>query len=74
MGQIRDEILLRKIALRLKKLREEKDISQETLYRDTDINIARIETTKVNISVSTLSRLCEYFGISMFEFFKKIDG
>ncbi len=74
MGQIRDEILLRKIALGLKKLREESGISQDALYNDTDINVARIETAKVNISVSKLSRLCQYFEISLSDFFKKVDG
>jgi transcriptional regulator with XRE-family HTH domain len=72
MAQIRDEILLEKIALRLKMLREKKGVSQETVYHETDIHIARIEAVKVNISVSTLSRLCNYFGISLSEFFKKI--
>lgn len=73
MGQVRDEILLQKIALRLKALREEHDLSQEQLYNETDIHIARIETAKVNVSVSTLSKLCEYFDISLAEFFRKIE-
>ena len=72
MAQIRDQELLQQIALKLKKLREKKGVSQEQLYNDTDIHIARIETGKVNISVSTLSKLCKYFDISLSEFFKKI--
>lgn len=72
MAQIRDEILLQKIALRMKSLREKKGLSQEEVYNDTEIHIARIETAKVNISVSTLSALCDYFEISLAEFFKKI--
>jgi transcriptional regulator with XRE-family HTH domain len=73
MGQIKDEILLNKIALRLKALREDKGISQEQLYNETDIHIARIETAKYNISVSTLSKLCKYFKISLTDFFSKIE-
>lgn len=72
MGQIRDEKLLNQIALRLKALREEHKVSQEELYNDTEIHIARIETSRVNVSVSTLSRLCEYFGITLNEFFAGI--
>jgi len=72
MAQIRDQELLQQIALKLKKLREKKGVSQEQLYNDTDIHIARIETGKVNISVSTLSKLCKYFDISLSEFFKRI--
>ena len=72
MAQIRDEILLQKIALKLKKLREKKKLSQAQLTHETDIHIARLETGKVNISISTLSKLCEYFDITLAEFFKKI--
>lgn len=39
------------------------------MYIDTNIHIARIETAKVNISVSTLKAICDYFGISLAEFF-----
>jgi len=72
MAQIRDQALLQRIALRLKKLREKKGVSQEQLYNETDIHIARIETAKVNVSISTLSKLCDYFEISLSEFFKRL--
>jgi transcriptional regulator with XRE-family HTH domain len=72
MAQLRDDNLLKKIALRLKALREERGLSQEELYNETDIHIGRIETGRSNISVSTLSMLCKYFGISLSEFFKKV--
>jgi transcriptional regulator with XRE-family HTH domain len=73
MGQIKDEILLHKISIRLKTLREENHLTQEQVYNETDIHIARIETAKVNISVSTLSKLCSYFKISLTDFFKGIE-
>jgi DNA-binding Xre family transcriptional regulator len=62
--------LLFGIAQRIKQLREEKNISQEVFYIDTDIHIARIETGKLNITVSTLQAICEYFEISLSDFFK----
>jgi transcriptional regulator with XRE-family HTH domain len=62
--------LLLKIAQRIKQLREEKNVSQEVFYIDTDIHIARIETGKLNITVSTLQDICGYFDISLFDFFK----
>jgi DNA-binding transcriptional regulator YiaG len=37
MGQIRDSKLLRKIALTIKELREEKGVSQEEVYNDINI-------------------------------------
>ena len=72
MAQLRDQELLQRIALKLKQLREKKGLSQEEVYNETDIHIARIETAKVNVSVSTLSKLCDYFDVSLSEFFKKI--
>lgn len=68
--QVRDTELLWKIAQRLKKLREMKGVSQRDVLDETDIHIARIETAKLNISVSTLDALCRYFGITLSEFFE----
>lgn len=73
MGQIRNDKLLKLIALRIKELRLEKDISQEDFYIDTNIHIARIETAKINLSISTLNAICEYFDITLREFFKDIQ-
>jgi transcriptional regulator with XRE-family HTH domain len=64
--------LLNKIAKRIKQLREEKCVSQDTFYIDTDIHIARIELGKINITVSTLQDICNYFEISLSEFFKEM--
>jgi len=68
--QRKNTILVSKIASRVKQLREEKNISQELFYIDTEIHIARIETGKSNITVSTLLAICEYFGVSLSEFFQ----
>jgi len=68
-----NKILVSKIANQIKQLRENKGISQEMFYIDTDIHIGRIESGKSNITVSTLSEICEYFGISLADFFKEID-
>ena len=62
--------LLLQIAKRIKQLREERNISQEMFYIDTDIHIARIETGKLNITVSTLQAICDYFKISLADFFR----
>jgi len=67
-----NSILISKIVMKIKQLREEKGVSQEIFYIDTDIHIARIETGKLNITVSTLKDICDYFGISLSDFFKDI--
>lgn len=70
MSQQKDLELLSFIANKLKILRDEKGVSQQDVLNDTGIHIARIETGKLNISVSTLSELCKYFGIELSYFFK----
>ena len=70
--QRKNTILVSKIANRIKQLREEKGISQDMFFIDTDIHIARIESGRSNITVSTLSAICDYFGISLCDFFKDI--
>lgn len=70
--RINNELLAR-IVKRIKQLREEKKISQETFYIDTDIHIARIETGRINITVSTLSSICSYLGVSLADFFSEME-
>jgi transcriptional regulator with XRE-family HTH domain len=70
MGQLRDEILLEKVVERIKKLREKHGITLEQFYNDTNIHISRIESSKANVSLSTLNAICKYFKISLSEFLK----
>lgn len=74
MAQFRDQELLNKIARRLKHLREDKGLSQEQVYNETDIHIARIELGKINITVSTLSKLCIHYEVSLTAFFSQMNG
>jgi transcriptional regulator with XRE-family HTH domain len=73
MEPYKDKELLQKIALRLKQLRHEHNVSQGILYFDTGINIGRIERAQSNLSISTLKKLCRYFGITLKDFFEGID-
>lgn len=63
--------LLSKISLRVKELRKDKKVSQEAFTTDTGINIGRIESCKSNFSVTTLLNICDYFEISLEEFFSE---
>ena len=67
-----NSILVSNIANHIKQLREDKGISQEVFYIDTDIHIGRIESGNSNITVSTLSAICEYLGITLSDFFKDL--
>jgi len=73
MGQIRDIKLLKRIAIVLKQLREDKGLTQEDVYNDTNIHVGRIETANANLSISTLSALCNFYGIRLSEFFLKTE-
>ena len=72
MAQIKNKTLLKKIAHKIKALREKHNITQEQFYNDTSIHIGRIETAQSNVSVSTLDAICKYFRISLAEFFEGI--
>lgn len=71
MKQAVDIELLNKVALRIKTLREQRNITQEVFYNDTGINIGRIERSKRNFSISTMKRICEYLDITLEEFFSE---
>ena len=66
----RNQKFLDEIIQRIKRLREEKGISQEIFYGDTGINIGRIERGLRDFNMTTLHSICEYFEISPEDFFK----
>ena len=72
--QYQDSQLLSKIISKIKKVRKDKNITLESFYFDTGIHLARIEQGKTNLSISTLSRICDYFEISLKDFFEDFDA
>lgn len=73
MAQLRDEELLNQVIFKLRSLRNDRGLSQEKVLNDTGVHIGRIESEKVNISISTLKILCDYYGISLSDFFSDTD-
>jgi transcriptional regulator with XRE-family HTH domain len=73
MGQIRNSRLLQKIALVIKELRDEYNLTQEDVFNETNIHVGRIETARANVSVSTLAELCKYFNIKLSDFHKRVE-
>lgn len=57
--------LLLSLANRLKELRKQKNVTQEDVYNDTGIHVARIEQGKRDISFTTLCKLAEYFDVDL---------
>lgn len=68
----RDENFLKAVGRRLRQIREERGLSQQFVYTDTDINVGRIERGERNFSIITLGLLCNYYRISPEDFFKGI--
>ena len=72
--QFQDAEHLKTIILTIKEVRKKHGITLETFYFDTGIHLARIEQGKTNISVSTLSKICNYFNLSLADFFKLLES
>jgi len=70
MGKSRNTILMKKVAARIKQLRERRGITQEVFLNDTGINIGRVERAERDISLTTLGKICGYLEVSIKEFFK----
>jgi transcriptional regulator with XRE-family HTH domain len=71
--QLQNTILNQQIVFCIKKIRKEKNITLEVFYFDTGIHLARIEQGKQNITVATLSKICDYFEIKLSDFFLLVE-
>ncbi len=58
------------IANRIKEIRVRKKITQDDVYEETGINIARIECGKCSPTIDTVEKLCAFFDIPLSEIFK----
>lgn len=68
--QERNTALLKAIGRRLRKIREARGFSQEKVQFEKHLYISYIENGLRNISISTLTELCEMYGITVGDFFK----
>ncbi len=71
--QLKNQELINQIVAQLKRIRLSKGLTLEDVYNDTGIHIARIESTKKNMSLSTIHALLQYYDMSMAEFFQEIE-
>ncbi|MBQ4280233.1 MAG: helix-turn-helix transcriptional regulator [Rikenellaceae bacterium] len=72
INQRHNELLMGRVAKKLKELRIGRDLTQAEVYRQTKIHIGRIEAGNANITVSSLSELCKFYGVSFGDFFEGI--
>lgn len=64
-----EHLLRPQITARLKQIRKDREIRQETVRYDLGVNIGRIEGGRHCITLLTLARLCDYYGITLTDFF-----
>ena len=64
--------MVQQVADRIRELRKAHGLTQEALYEDTGLHIKNIESKGINMTISSIAILCEYFDISFEEFFKGI--
>jgi len=69
----RDNKLIKNIALKLIYCRNQKNYTQEHVYLQTGINIGRLERGKIDIGVTTLKRICDFYQIKLADFLKNIE-
>lgn len=58
------EVLIH-LAKKVKQLRIEKGVTQEQMYNDTGIHVARIEQGNRDVSYTTLVKIASYFEVSL---------
>jgi DNA-binding Xre family transcriptional regulator len=68
----RNQTFLNRVGARMQQLMDKRGITHEIFYNDTSINPHRIIVGKMNMTISTFSRICEYLKVSPEEFFKGI--
>lgn len=71
MSHYRDSEEITRVVEALRKLRDDHNLTCEDFYDKTGIHIGRIETGTINITISTLKRILDYYKVSMPEFFEK---
>lgn len=57
------------VVLRLQRLRRERGYTLQEVYDATGVHIARLESSKANMTVATLATLCRHYEVSLTDFF-----
>lgn len=58
------------VVYRLQRLRQERGYTLQEVYDATGVHIARLESKKANMTVTTLGTLCHFYDISLEVFFQ----
>lgn len=69
----RDKELLGKVVMRVKELRALYGHSQADLNAGTDVDVANLETGANFPTLTTLSIICEFYDLTLYEFFAPMN-
>lgn len=58
------------VIYRLQRLRHERGYTLQEVYDATGVHIARLESKKANMTVTTLGTLCQFYNVSLETFFQ----
>lgn len=70
MGFQEEKLLLSTLANRVKELRTKKGVTQQQAFIDSGVHFGRVEQGKRDASITTINKICNYFEISITEFFE----
>ena len=70
----RDDKVLLQIAERIREIRKELKITQNVVEEETGLSIGRIEAGSMNLTITTIVILCDYFEVSLEDFFRGIGN
>lgn len=68
-----NDTLLRSVASRLKQIRIERGLTQEVVTDRTKVNVGLYEVGTTNITIVLLTVLCNFYNVTLEEFFKGIE-
>lgn len=70
--QRRNELVDAQVALRLKRLRYARSLTQEEVRFAVDMNIARIESGRHSLTLGTLADLSDFYEVPFEELFRGV--
>lgn len=71
--QRRDDAMLLAIAAKLKELRAKTGMTQLAVAKKTGQNIGRMEAAQSNMTICSLEKTCQFYEISLEDFFDGIE-
>ncbi len=74
MAKRHNEKLLRQIAERLRDIRKELKITQDVVKKEVGVAISEIEGGRMNPTIMTIAILCQYYDVSLEDFFRGIEA